>query len=258
MDNFIKVYENNHGYALINGRLIECDITKLDFCFTDNESYDVYLWVSHADWTEKIEPENFFLSIDDFRSNKYAERTKQEYLNRWFPSKFDVLPSHKGEFATFVIENGQVKSKVIDFDIIEVYYDENGNVRRMESPDIPAECWAHEEDAKAHLEIEIVNADGTTKTIPSAASLVSLSPEQRALVKDIEGLMKKASDMGVKFVADWNGVYAFNSSQLKSFSFVYEYNGYERIDLLSKEFSIDAPVSVVSDEDMLEIVRKED
>lgn len=252
----IRVYQGSHGFAYINGRLIECEIQKMEYCFIEKNQFEINIVVAHADWTEKISDKEFYLSIDDFRNN--IHRSPSEEL--WLRSRLPQLAGEDsdGNNFTFIIENGRVKKHIVDFQVIEVYY-ENGFVHHVYSSDMPEECYALEEAAQSHVSLEIVNADGSVKTIPSAASLVTLTDEQKEVVDEIVKLSKKAKDMGICIVADWNGTYAFNRNNVKDYCIEYDQEeGYERVDLLSHEFAIDLDIVTSSEENMLDIKRYDD
>ena len=159
--------------------------------------------------------------------------------------------------STFIIEDGRVKKHDFVFETIEVVY-EDGKVVSMSSPDVPEKCWMQEEDANAHLSVEVVSADGTMKKIPSVSELITLTDEQRSVMDDIIALTKKANEMGIEIVTDYNGVYAFNKNNLSGYEYDYDNCGCERIDVLSREFLVDMDVTVVSEDCMLNIVRKDE
>lgn len=252
----VRVYSESHGFAYIDGRLIECEIKKMEICFIEKNRFEINLVVAHADWTEKISDKDFYRSVEDFRNN--IHRSPSEEL--WLRSRLPQLAGEDsdGNNFTYIIENGRVKKYVVEFQTIEVYY-ENGFVHHVESSDMPEVCYALEEAARSHISLEIVNADGSIKTIPSAASLVALTDGQKAVVNEIVKLSKKAHDMGIRIVTDWNGTYAFNASDVKDYCIEYEEeDGYERVDLLSHEFAIDFDIITSSDENMLNIQRMEE
>lgn len=252
----INAYSESHGFAYIDGRLIECEIQKMEYCFIEKNKAEINIVVSHADWTEKISVKDFYMSIDDFRNNIHRNPGNELWLN----SRLRDLAGEDadGNNYTYIIKDGRVEKYVVEFSVIEVFY-ESGKVHHVSSPDMPNECYSLEEAARSHVSLDVVNADGSVKHIPSAAELVTLTDEQKAVVNEIVQLSKKAVGMGVRIVADWNGVYAFNSSNIKYYTIEYdEVDGCERVDLLSHEFSIDMEIVTYSDDNMLNIERKDD
>ena len=253
----INVYDESHGFAYINDRLIECEIQKMEYCFIGEGQFEINIVVAHADWTEKISANEFYRSIDDFRNNIHRNPGRELWLN----SHLHGLAGEDadGNNFTYIIKDGRVKKHVVEFSVIEVYYAGHGVIHHVYSPDMPEECYAIEEAAQSHVSLDIVNADGSVKHIPSAASLVTLTDEQKEVVDEIVRLSKKASEMGVHIVADWNGTYAFNAKNIKDYSVEYDpVEGMERVDLLSHEFAIGLEIMTSSDENMLNIERMDD
>lgn len=246
----ISSVKSNHGFALINGKLIECDVTMLDWCMVEGVS-ETWLHVTYGDKTEKISPSQFFESVEDFRNNVQMPLTR----NVWLPGRLYNVNFSDPDF-TWVIEDGRVKQKFLDIQTITIRFGENGRVESIESPDIPDVCYKLKDIAQSFLDIEVLNADGTEKKIIGAANLVTLTDEQRKIVEDMLSIAKKANDMGVRFVADWNGVYAFNSNNVKDWNVEYdEYDGMERVDVQSEYFAIGMNLCVSSDDNMLNIKR---
>ena len=247
-------YSTTHGFSFLNDRLIECDIVRHDICFDADGRVDNHITVAHADWQEKITPDNFFASIADFKSNKPVDICRQLHPCILFRQLYMSC----NEYRTYIIKGGKVVEYTIDFDTISVFFKDKG-VDSVRCDDIPQICYKYEDDAKAHLSLEVENSDGTTKKIPSVAELVTLTDEQRSVVNEIVALSKKAKDMGVVMECDWNGVYAFNRNGIRGYAMQYDLDDYdERIDLSTKEFAIDLNVNCCSDEDMLCVIRKED
>lgn len=252
----INAYSGSHGFAYIDGRLIECEIQKMEYCFIEKNKAEINIVVSHADWTEKISVKDFYMSIDDFRNNIHRNRDYELWLN----SRLRDLAGEDadGNNYTYIIKDGRVEKYVVEFSVIEVFY-ESGKVHHVSSPDMPDECYSLEEAARSHVSLDVVNADGSVKHIPSAAELVTLTDEQKEVVDEIVKLSKKAKDMGICIVADWNGTYAFNRNNVKDSCIEYDQEeGYERVDLLSHEFAIDLDIVTSSDENMLDIKRYDD
>lgn len=251
----INVYDSSHGFAYIDGRLIECEIKKMDFCFRCDGGCDKYLVVAHADWTEKITPDNFYGSIQDFNNDNPARPLRELWLTGWFRQLAGY--DDKGHPFTFIIKNGRVVKYTVEFDVIEVFYDD-GKVHHLYSADIPNECWSTDVAARSHIGYEIVSADGSVTSVPAASSLVALTDEQREAVSELILLCKRLKDLGVCIVADWNGMYAFNRNNVADFKIEYdETTGYEGVDVLSDEFAVPCDLIVSSDENMLNIKRKQ-
>ena len=252
----INVYDGSHGFAFIDGKLIECEIKKMEFCFIEKKKFETNLVVAHADWTEKIDAKDFYLSVEDFRNNIHRAPGREIWLSSFIR---DLAGEDcDGNNFTFIIENGRVKKYFVEFSVIEVYY-ENGRIDRVVSPDMPEECYALDEVAKSHISLEIVKADGSITKIPSAASLITLTDEQKEVVNEIIKLSKKAKDMGVVIVADWSGTYAFNANNVKDYTIQYEEeDGCERVDVQSHEFAIDLEIYTSSDDNMLNIKRMDE
>lgn len=253
----IQVPCQSHGYVFIDGRLVECEIVKFEVCFA-GEQVQNNIVVSHADWTMKIGESDFFLSVEDFRSNTVRKIISDSVYLRHYFRNVQFGDSSSDNF-TWIIKDGRVKKHFIDFDIIEVFYG-NGKIHHMSSPDIPEECWDSEESAIAHQSVEVVNADGSSRKIPSAVSLITLTDEQKEVVDKMVALSKEAEDLGIVFVADWNGVYAFNKKNVKNWELNYygDTTEDERIDLQSDEFAVGIKIVMSSDENMLDIERKDD
>lgn len=254
----LSVFSESHGYAFIDGRLIECDIKKVRYAFLP-DGLKIVITISHADWTEEIAPENFYFSIDDFKSGENKAPNREIWLSshicriNWGTDKDDF------DCLCYVIENGRVEKKTIVLNTLDVHYGQSGHIYDITSPDIPEERYDLLENAVAHLDVEIVNADGSMTKEPSVASLISLTDEQQALVDKLTDLSKQLKDAGVQIVVDWSGVYAFNTNNVSEWLIQYEPEEYtERIDLLSKEFAIDFNAFNANEDDMLCIKRKKD
>lgn len=244
---------------MINGRLIECDIKQIKYHREENMGSDsdaAYTYVvAHADWTENISPDNFYATISDFKSNKAIDRECDIWLCQYLRgAKFS-----DGDATSYVIDNGNVKKVVFPIKDITFNFNENQKLVSAVSPDVPVNGWEDEQKALDHLDVEVVNADGSMQRICGAASLIKLDDEQKEVVDEICALIKKAKDMGVHFIGDYSGCYAFNKNYLDKFCICYdnelEYS--EKVDVLSREFRIDdLDVIMHSEDDMMYFERK--
>lgn len=260
--NKFQTLKNAHGFAFIDGNLVECDVLRCMYKYNEQtNTLEPHLYgVKAGEEEHGVLPADLYESTEDFMHGKCAELYYNLYLDRKFEVEYD---RDNKRCVTWTIEHGKPKKLSLIIDTLYVEFP-NGKTQqwaiKATSPDIPDECYASEEDARNHIDVHIKRADGTTEDIVGAANLLALTPEQKKAVEKAVEAIKKAKALGVEFVVDDSddGLYAYNKNGIsdKHYSDCHEGGGYEFVRILTKEFETDACIPAISEECGLNIKRK--
>ena len=243
------------GFSSIGGEIHEVCVKVVNVRFDEGKKPSDLL-VRYSDGECVIEKSNFFENMTELKKASPVSWSHSEWTNRFFGSKLK-----DDNYDYWMMENGMAVHKKGTANEILIHLDENGIVTNMESPDIPVDSYESADECYSFNDITIINADGTRTVEHGIATLCMLTPYQQELMKQFEELNKKADECGLVLVHDWNGMYAFNSSNVKDIEFNYENpdDEHEMIDLTNKAFKCTFNLVVqTSDDDALYVIRKND
>lgn len=242
------------GYSMINENLTEVVVTSVFIDFKDSCNNTIH--VKHQDTEYTVSKDNFYASVEDFDKGNPVAWGTDVWLRCWV----EGINFTDNGASCYCFENGEPVLYELNINTLVVTFDEKGRVDMVRSDDFPANPYETREECLAFNNVTIKNEDGTTETRVGAARLAMLSDVQRDVVNQIVGLMRKASDMGVRIVADWNHTYAFNVNGVADYEFAYcdDYpsDKHEMVNLNHKEFIVnDSRFNICGEEDNLFIKR---
>lgn len=256
----LKIPNVRKGFSSINGEIHEVSIKVVNMRFGASEKPSDLL-VRYSGGECVIEKSNFFENMTELRKMNPVEWNYNEWTNRFFARKLKESGNNAYLYDYWMMENGMAVHKKDSAKEVFIHIDENGIITNMESPDIPVDSYESSEECYAFNDITIINADGTRTIERGIANLCMLTPYQQELMKELEELSKKAKECGLVLAHDWNGLYAFNKSNVKRYEFNYEQQdeNSEPVDLTNKAFKCTFDIVVqTSEDDCLWVKRKDD
>ena len=208
----------SRGYAFIDGKAAEVQVIDAIIRYNAHNEQS-YLRVKYAGGEATVSYENFFKDIQSMRDGKRVLWDNNDWLN-----DFDNYANMHMDSQTidyWIMENGVARNHEVCLSEIAVHYDSDGKPVSATCPDIPEGTYDTKQDCYAFNDLTVLDKDGVEKTEKGIGNLCRLTAEQEKMLKKIVDDLKKASEMGLKIVADWNGYYAFNSKELEKYEFEY-------------------------------------
>lgn len=173
------------------GKCVECKIVKqtIERHKIDGDwKYDHTITVSNQGCEYDIQPEDLFNSVEDFEKN--------------LPLKQECVFQPGIRFGTdgvcFYVKDSQVLKFNIDENWRTLIYDG----KSWECPELPAKFYEREDVAIANNNVVVVDGNGVETEKVGVNLLIRLNDEQRAILKEIESLFKKAENAGISFIYD--------------------------------------------------------
>lgn len=253
----IKYLRNEHGFAYIKKRLVECDITTMQFRVNEESNMlePTEYVVKHGDKTDTVKPSDFYSSIAAYKEGESPDL----YMGNIGAFFKNLLGPKDEPQYTYVIEGGRGVKKNITIESMALLRaaENTGRYWDAVSPNMPDVTYKSMKDAMQHVDITIEHEDGTTEEQKGIANLIALTPEQGAVVKQLAELVDKAEKMGVAFVHNYQGLFAYNNSELSDIAYDdCEWAGYENIDIQRDEFRVNANFTDICEDSILNVQRK--
>lgn len=232
------------------GKCVECNIVKqtIERHKIDGDwQYDYTITVSNQGCEYDIKPEDLFNSVEDFEKN--------------LPLKQEGVFQPGYRFGTdgvcFYVKDSQVLKFNIDENWRTLIYDG----KNWTCPELPAKFYKREDIALANNTVVVVDGNGVETEKIGVNLLIRLNDEQRAILKEIESLFKKAENAGISFIydRDEDECYAINKLNVENFYFSFDKPdaSYEEAPIwLDKNFMVDIPTIPSYCEDELWVRRK--
>ena len=201
------------GYIFDNGKLVayEFKSAKIDF-ESGSVEYDCILGGKpttfkqyNGDCPLVYEDENAYKRGEDVEQREYTWSTAISKCFWGVRSKVD----DEERVDAYRIENGQIVETALP---VRGYMLTRDGFKYGGKEKFYKTC----EEASLYCDVIKVDADGNETLIKSPASLVALDEEQKKAVKAVERALKKASEMGVKFVCDTDylRMYAYSGNNV--------------------------------------------
>ena len=246
------------GFSAINNEICVVKVKCINISLNDEERQSNLL-VSYSGGECVVEKNNFFDSMDSLKKQIPVEWGGTMWVNRWLGTKLrdDMSVDY------WVMENGIAVHKKEPACEVFIHVDDEGRASDVTCPQIPEDSYETSAECYSFNDITIVNADGTKKVEHGIANLCMLTAKQEKIMQQLEKLAKEAKECGLIIVHDWNGLYAFNQSNVEDYQFNYCDNeaseGFEMVDLSNKAFkrSFDF-ICHTSEEDNLYVKRKQE
>lgn len=159
----------------------------------------------------------------------------------------------------YYIEDNQVKHLNVD-EMPTAYYEYDKNRFYSDSFKV-REFFPTKEYASKFLEVEVNKADGTITRECGINRLLMLDEDQRNLIKQLQGIVKKINDSGIFLFSDTDGVYyAYNARNVEAIEVVGCGNeapeGYEFSGEFVQDFDIDLGIQFANYDDAVYAKRK--
>lgn len=159
------------------------------------------------------------------------------------------------------------------------YYIEDNQVKHLNVEEMPTAYYEYDEDrfysdsfkgreffptreyASKFLEVEVNKADGTIVHECGINKLLMLDKDQRNLIKQLQGIVKKINDSGIFLFSDTDGeYYAYNTRNVEAVEVVgcgnEEPEGYELSGEFVQDFNIDLGIQLANYDDSVYAKRK--
>lgn len=233
-----------------DGKCFECKIVKqtIERHKIDGDwQYDFTLTVSNNGREYDIQPEDLFKSVEDFEKNQ--------------PQMPEEVFQPGGRFGTngvcFYVKDSQVLKFNIDENWRTLIYDG----KKWKCPELPAKHYRREDVARANNTVVVVDDNGVETEKVGINLLIRLNDEQRAILKEIESLFKKAETAGIMFIYDRDDdeCHVVNKLNVENLYCSYEKpdKSYEQAPIwLDKNFMMDIPAMPSYCEEELWVRRK--
>lgn len=174
-----------------DGKCFECKIVKqtIERHKIDGDwQYDFTLTVSNNGREYDIQPEDLFKSVEDFEKN--------------LPHEPECVFQPGIRFGTNGVCFYVKDSQVLKFNIEEKWRTLIYDGKKWECPELPAKFYEREDVAIANNNVVVVDGNGVETKKIGVNLLIRLNDEQRAILKEIESLFKKAENAGISFIYD--------------------------------------------------------
>lgn len=203
---------SENGYVIVGSKLAN---VKLIATITREleEDIEVSLRCSYNGKEFEVHPKDFYLTREAFERSEHATPGLTPIAGK---VKGLVIDDDLHEIYSWVIgDDGIPYKKKYKVDYVEAYY-RNGYCD-VNIPEIKEKLYRKKEWAIENTTYTEVCPDGTEKTHVGLSKLLELTVDQKAILADINDLLKKLYDSGVKLErTNDNGWYAINTNRVKS------------------------------------------
>lgn len=241
MVNFYYVNSEN-GYVIVGSKLVNVKLVATTSRELE-EGIDVSLRCSYNGEEFEVDPRDFYLTREAFERSEHVTPVSTPLAGK---VKGLVIDPDEDEIYSYVIgDDGIPYKKNYKVDYLEAYF-HNGHIN-VNIPEIKEKLYLKKEWAIENTTYTEVCPDGTEKTHVGLSKLLELTADQKAILADINDLLKKLYDSGVKLEHDncdtW---YAINTNRVESARIVslytedevWEERAEEETVLLSRVFEV--------------------
>lgn len=203
---------SENGYVIVGSKLVNVKLEATISKELEN-GIEVSLRCSHNGETFMVDPSDFYLTRDAFERSEHVTPGLTPIAGK---IKGLAFSSDRSEIYSYVIGNDGIPyKKNFKIDYVEAYF-VNGFCE-LNVPEIKEKLYYKKEWAIENTTYIEVCADGEEKTHIGLAKLLELTSEQKEMLKNINDLLQKLYDSGVKLERDnANDWYAFNTNRVKS------------------------------------------
>jgi hypothetical protein len=204
---------NQDGYIFVNGKLTayKFNSAKIDFA-NGMVEYSCILGGEETSFKtdERIK---VYASEEHFRQGICENNLEQTYASAIRSAFFYVRDNvnQNPQFPAFQIQDGEVVECNLPMD--NFLYDSNYRIKYVGE----GKYYECRNEALLHCDIIKVDEQGEETIIPSPATLLSLDAEQMDALKAVQDALKKANELGVKFILDNDGgsFFAYSDKYVK-------------------------------------------
>jgi hypothetical protein len=204
---------NKDGYIFVNGKLTAYKFNSAKMNFADGMvEYSCILGGEETTFKtdERIK---VYASEEHFRQGICENNLEQTYASAIRSAFFYVRDNvnQNPQFPAFQIQDGEVVECNLPMD--NFLYDSNYRIKYVGE----GKYYECRNEALLHCDIIKVDEQGEETIIPSPATLLSLDAEQMDALKAVQDALKKANELGVKFILDNDGgsFFAYSDKYVK-------------------------------------------
>lgn len=268
----LRVFENNKGFVMVDGKLQEVKWLQTQFMYEYKEGGFPY----YSSVTTYQKPNGQIGSLNDY---SHAFDSIVDY-EKSIPAKMwqeDLYPDNAGgSVARDVCRGkGSCKPEYWEFDEFskmpvrcELRYENfvyDYSNHSFNSYELPKDCKIYDtkDECLSYNSYKVVSSDGTESVREGINKLVMLDDDQRKLVEEYETVCQKMSESGIYLMGCDNELTAYNMRKIEDFAVDYNKTpdvenpeAYEKVDRFGDSFKVKSIVDFYGDDNYLFVRRK--